>query len=1013
MFLDQPTIGVELPAAAVARLKARGWDVGQGRVFDTRTGTTSPGARPTRAPCSTSTTRRHGTGISSAISSSCSSRSALLSPFAAVAAWYLNRRIVKPVQQVAEASVVLADGGTPMAIPTKAPQELSVMAQSFNRMARKLKKAQDTERDFLMSVGHELKTPLTAIDGYAELLQDGAVEPKEAADVLSAESGRLRRLITDLLDLARIDRSEFTVVDEPVDLAVTAREAVARFAGLAGTLGVALDVDAAEPAPARGDAGRLLQVASNLVENALRATSSGGRVEVVARPGRLSVRDTGPGLTEKDLDHAFERFYLHRKYSAGPAVGTGLGLAIVKDLTEAMGGSVEVESEPGAGARSRSTCPFPCRSPSRPTPDTEPTPGRWPRVPPARRGPWLSGSGDRPSGRPTDALVSRPAGAPCDNRSHDTGPSSHRSTLAVLAALACALLGASAWLPAAASAAGSSGRRRPPGPVTPAPPVLDDLMGRGGRRGRARAPHRSRRPARRPRDRRVRRRPRRRRRRLPRERRQHDDEHRGLVGADAQGRRRSCSKVQNALDWWNARSPDGSLELFLPAAGAYGAPQTLATGYEPIRMDVKYGWEGRQRALRRRLALGGDGRARLRPRRAGRQAVSRDALRRQDPPAERRRLGVRPLRGRQPQGRGRHVPQRACVAYTADLFGPYCMLTYDNDGYRFANFDAVLAHEMGHVFGALDEYAPPGAGLPEHRRPALRLPRRAQRQRRERRVHATCRASCAVRNGTLNAFAAGDLCRWTMGQTGLRDSDADTRPDVVDTRPALLDRAGVHGPDERRGDPAGHGDRAAAQARPHQHRRVLPPRPQHQGAARRRSTAWTAAPGSRSTATDGAFGEPSEGWTLTTEPLTPGHHVLDLEATTGETAGRTRDLWAGPTPVTLELATNAAFTKTAATVAAGATVRLYVRSTERRDRWPVPRLAPVRLVRAGRRQDRQARVTTGENGVWTGTHQAGAERRLRGALRRRRPVPGPAASAARDHHRQVAARPHRLRLTLP
>jgi two-component system sensor histidine kinase BaeS len=73
-------------------------------------------------------------------------------------------------------------------------------------------------------------------------------------------------------------------------------------------------------------------------------------VEVAAGPGRLSVRDTGPGLAEEDLDHVFDRFYLHRKYSAGPAVGTGLGLAIVKDLTEAMGGSVEVVSEPGAGS---------------------------------------------------------------------------------------------------------------------------------------------------------------------------------------------------------------------------------------------------------------------------------------------------------------------------------------------------------------------------------------------------------------------------------------------------------------------------------------------------------------------------------------------------------------------------------------------------------------------------------------------------------------------------------------
>ena len=83
------------------------------------------------------------------------------------------------------------------------------------------------------------------------------------------------------------------------------------------------------------------------------------------------------------------------------------------------------------------------------------------------------------------------------------------------------------------------------------------------------------------------------------------------------------------------------------------------------------------------------------------------------------------------------------------------------------------------------------------------------------------------------------------------------------------------------------------------------------------------------TAIDGAFDEPSEGWSLTTEPLAQGHHVLELEGTTGETAGRTRDLWAGPTPVTLELATNAAFTKKALTVAAGSTARLYVRSTER------------------------------------------------------------------------------------
>ena len=274
---------------------------------------------------------------------------AILSPVAAVAAWVLNRRIVKPVRQVSEASVVLADGGQPMEIPTRAPRELSVLADSFNRMAAKLRRAQDTEREFLMSVGHELKTPLTAIDGYAELLADGAVDAGQVADVLTDESARLRRLVGDLLDLARIDRSEFSVVDEPVDLAVTAADVAARYSALAMTLGVKLEVAGAGPFPARGDRGRLLQIASNLVENALRVTPSGGVVRVIAGPGLVEVSDSGPGLTDEDVEHAFERFYLHRKYS-GPDVGTGLGLAIVKELAEAMGGSVSVTSAAGCGA---------------------------------------------------------------------------------------------------------------------------------------------------------------------------------------------------------------------------------------------------------------------------------------------------------------------------------------------------------------------------------------------------------------------------------------------------------------------------------------------------------------------------------------------------------------------------------------------------------------------------------------------------------------------------------------
>ena len=348
LSLDQSGLPAELPAEAISQLRGRGWAIGTARI---------EGQLQRYVAWRTSRNEalyyfgaplawywgwyRYLWTLVFGI--------AILSPVAAVAAWVLNRRIVKPVRQVSEASVVLADGGQPMQIPTRAPRELSVLADSFNRMAAKLRRAQDTEREFLMSVGHELKTPLTAIDGYAELLADGAVDAGQVADVLSDESTRLRRLIGDLLDLARIDRSEYSVVDEPVNLAVTAADVAERYAALAATLGVHLEIQAAGPSAAQGDRGRLLQVASNLVENALRVTPSGGVVRVTVGPGLLQVSDSGPGLTGEDVEQAFERFYLHRKYS-GPDVGTGLGLAIVKELAEAMGGSVRVTSTQGDGA---------------------------------------------------------------------------------------------------------------------------------------------------------------------------------------------------------------------------------------------------------------------------------------------------------------------------------------------------------------------------------------------------------------------------------------------------------------------------------------------------------------------------------------------------------------------------------------------------------------------------------------------------------------------------------------
>ena len=270
---------------------------------------------------------------------------------AALAAFLLARAIARPVGRVARATRTLAEEGSSEPVPVEGPNELATLARSFNEMAAQLARARAAEQSFLLSVSHELKTPLTAIRGYAEGLAEDAVPVEDAAETIVLEARRLERLVRDLLDLARMNRSEFSVHAEPIDLAVSAREAVHRYEAQARFFGVSLEAVADLPAPALGDPDRMLQVISNLVENALRSTPQGGRVRVIVEPELLTVEDTGPGLKSEELARAFDRFYLHSRYGGERSVGTGLGLAIVKELVEGMRGSVEVWSEPGLGTR--------------------------------------------------------------------------------------------------------------------------------------------------------------------------------------------------------------------------------------------------------------------------------------------------------------------------------------------------------------------------------------------------------------------------------------------------------------------------------------------------------------------------------------------------------------------------------------------------------------------------------------------------------------------------------------
>ena len=270
---------------------------------------------------------------------------------ATVLSFLLARRLTRPIGELSTAARRLAAGEDEVAVPVSGHDELADLGAAFNEMSRELARARQAQARFLESVSHELRTPLTSIRGYAEGLEEDAIEPREAARVIGTEAGRLERLVADLLELARVGRADFAVGREPVDLAEVVRHALERHLPQARELGVELSGSAEPGSLVLGDEDRIVQALSNLIENALRLTPAGGTVAARARPGELTVRDTGPGLATEDIPRAFERFYLHGRYRSERPVGSGLGLAIVRGLVGAMGGSVEAAAPVGGGAQ--------------------------------------------------------------------------------------------------------------------------------------------------------------------------------------------------------------------------------------------------------------------------------------------------------------------------------------------------------------------------------------------------------------------------------------------------------------------------------------------------------------------------------------------------------------------------------------------------------------------------------------------------------------------------------------
>jgi two-component system, OmpR family, sensor kinase len=293
---------------------------------------------------------------------------ALAVAVAALVAWLLAGRLTAPLGRLVTAARRVGEGDLSTRVHVDGEGEVAEVAAAFNDMAAGLERAQGEQRAFLASVGHELKTPLTTVQGYTEALLDGTVDdPAERRRSLvrvHAETIRLARLVQDLLDLARLGRGQFAVSTVDADVGAVLSEAAAAAAERAAGREVTVTTRLAGALHAHVDPGRLRQVLDNLLDNAARSSPSGRQVLVAARPldgggVEAAIVDQGPGIAAEDLPHAFDRGYLWSRYRGTREVGSGLGLAIVKALCDAMGVTIQAESGHGGGTAFRLLLPPP------------------------------------------------------------------------------------------------------------------------------------------------------------------------------------------------------------------------------------------------------------------------------------------------------------------------------------------------------------------------------------------------------------------------------------------------------------------------------------------------------------------------------------------------------------------------------------------------------------------------------------------------------------------------------
>jgi signal transduction histidine kinase len=271
-------------------------------------------------------------------------------------AFLLSRTLMRPIRELTAATHAISAGQLKQEVPVRSRDELGELADSFNQMNAALVRSTELRRQMTADIAHELRTPVSVIMGHAEAVHDGVMAPSlESFEIIRDEVERLDGLIEDLRTLSRADAGELPLEFQSVSPAMLLEKIQAMHKQNAANKNIAIDLQLEPDLPdISADPARMVQVLSNLVDNALLYTPAGGRVIISARKVveglEIRVQDSGPGIAQAEMERVFERFYRSDPSRQRNAGGSGLGLAIAKSIVEKHNGRIWAESKPGEGA---------------------------------------------------------------------------------------------------------------------------------------------------------------------------------------------------------------------------------------------------------------------------------------------------------------------------------------------------------------------------------------------------------------------------------------------------------------------------------------------------------------------------------------------------------------------------------------------------------------------------------------------------------------------------------------